>query len=76
MDISPSMQEFGSTLVAKSSVTSSPVSSMLRNVSDLSLSDFGEDKCFSLTKVLGYHVVYGESLHPKMHHFLDGIFED
>ncbi|XP_031560816.1 glycerol-3-phosphate acyltransferase 1, mitochondrial-like isoform X2 [Actinia tenebrosa] len=58
MDLSVSMQEFGSTMVARSSVTSSPASSMLRNVSDLSLSDFGEDKCFSLTKVLGYHVIY------------------
>ncbi|KAK3749037.1 hypothetical protein QZH41_018056, partial [Actinostola sp. cb2023] len=58
MDCSPIMQEFGSDMVARSSVTSTPASSMLRNYSDLSLSDFGEEQCFMLTKVLGYHVIY------------------
>ena len=50
------MQDFASSMVVKSS---SPLSSMVRNFSDQSLSDIGDDKCFTLTKVLGNHVIYG-----------------
>ena len=59
MDLSQHMKEFASSLVAKATTNSSPRSSLLRNYSDVSLSDMGDDKCFALTKALGYHVIYG-----------------
>lgn len=59
MDKSQPMNEFAANLVAKVTATSSPRSSLLRNSSDVSLVDMGDDKCFSLTRALGYHVVYG-----------------
>lgn len=58
MDLSQQMKEFASSLVAKATTNSSPRSSLLRNYSDVSLSDMGDDKCFALTKALGYHVIY------------------
>ena len=59
MDLSQPMKDFASSLVAKATVNSSSRSSLLRNYSDVSLSDMGDDKSFALTKALGYHVVYG-----------------
>ena len=59
MDQSQPMKDFASNIVAKATVTSSSRSSILRNYSDVSLVDMGEEKTFALTKALGYHVVYG-----------------
>lgn len=59
MDQSQPMKDFAANLVAKATVTSSPTSSLLRNSSDVSLVDMGDDRCFTLTKALGYHVIYG-----------------
>ena len=59
MDQSQPMKDFTNSLVAKATTTSSPKSSLLRNYSDVSLVDMGDDKCFALTKALGYHVIYG-----------------
>lgn len=59
MDQSEPMKDFASSLVAKTTTSSSPKSSLLRNYSDVSLVDMGDDKCFALTKALGYHVIYG-----------------
>ena len=59
MDLSQPMKDFATSLVAKATTTSSPRSSLLRNYSDVSLDEMGDDKCFTLTKALGYHVVYG-----------------
>lgn len=59
MDLSQPMKDFASSLVAKATANSSSRSSLLRNYSDVSLSDMGDDKSFALTKALGYHVVYG-----------------
>ena len=61
MEQSLIMQDFASGMVAKASTKSPAMSSMIRNSSDLSLSDIGDDKCFNLTKALGYHVIYGKS---------------
>jgi len=58
MDLSQPMKDFATSLVAKATTTSSPRSSLLRNYSDVSLDEMGDDKCFTLTKALGYHVVY------------------
>ncbi|KAL9984013.1 hypothetical protein ACROYT_G006267 [Oculina patagonica] len=58
MDQSQPMKEFATAVVAKATATSSPRSSLLRNSSDVSLVDMGDDKCFTLTRALGYHVVY------------------
>ena len=63
------MQDFASSMVVKSS---SPLSSMVRNFSDQSLSDIGDDKCFTLTKVLGYHVIYG--MYSKLEDFTATMF--
>ena len=63
------MQDFASSVVVKSS---SPLSSMVRNFSDQSLSDIGDDKCFTLTKVLGYHVIYGT--YSKLEDFTATMF--
>ena len=59
MDQSHPMKDFAADLVAKATVTSTPRSSLLRNNSDVSLDDVGDDRCFTLTKALGYHVIYG-----------------
>ena len=59
MDQSQPMKDFASNMVAKATVTSSSRSSILRNYSDVSLVDMGEEKTFALTKALGYHVIYG-----------------
>lgn len=59
MDQSQPMKEFATDLVAKATATSPPRSSLLRNSSDVSLADMGDDRCFSLTRALGYHAVYG-----------------
>jgi len=59
MDLSHPMKDFADNLVSKATVTSTPRSSLLRNNSDVSLEDVGDDKCFTLTKALGYHVIYG-----------------
>ena len=59
MDQSQPMKDFAVALAAKATTNSSPRSSLLRNYSDVSLVDMGDDKCFTLTKTLGYHVVYG-----------------
>lgn len=58
MDQSEPMKDFASSLVVKATTSSSPKSSLLRNYSDVSLVDMGDDKCFVLTKALGYHVIY------------------
>ncbi|XP_048584853.1 glycerol-3-phosphate acyltransferase 1, mitochondrial [Nematostella vectensis] len=58
MDNSSIMQEFSSSMAAKASMTSTPLSSLLRNVSDVSIAAMGDDRCFLLTKALGYHVIY------------------
>ncbi|KAK2572932.1 Glycerol-3-phosphate acyltransferase 1 [Acropora cervicornis] len=58
MDQSQPMKDFASNIVAKATVTSSSRSSILRNYSDVSLVDMGEEKTFALTKALGYHVIY------------------
>lgn len=58
MDLSQPMKDFASSLVAKATANTSSRSSLLRNYSDVSLSDMGDDKSFALTKALGYHVVY------------------
>ncbi|XP_020610069.1 glycerol-3-phosphate acyltransferase 1, mitochondrial-like isoform X1 [Orbicella faveolata] len=58
MDLSHPMKDFADNLVSKATVTSTPRSSLLRNNSDVSLEDVGDDKCFTLTKALGYHVIY------------------
>lgn len=60
MDQSHPMKDFAADLVAKATVTSTPRSSLLRNNSDVSLDDVGDDRCFTLTKALGYHVIYGK----------------
>lgn len=59
MDLSQPMKDFATSLVAKATTTSSPRSSLLRNYSDVSLVDMGDDKCFTLTRALGCHVIYG-----------------
>ena len=59
MDQSQPMKDFASNIVAKATVTSSSRPSILRNYSDVSLVDMGEEKTFALTKALGYHVIYG-----------------
>lgn len=59
MDQSHPMKDFAADLVAKATVTSTPRSSLLRNNSDVSLDDVGDDRCFTLTKALGYHIIYG-----------------
>ena len=61
MDQSQPMKDFASNIVAKATVTSSSRPSILRNYSDVSLVDMGQEKTFALTKALGYHVIYGES---------------
>ena len=58
------MKEFAVDLMAKVADTSSPRSSLLRNYSDVSLNEMGDDKCFTLTKALGYHVIHGRFLIP------------
>lgn len=58
MDQSQPMKDFASNIVAKATVTSSSRPSILRNYSDVSLVDMGEEKTFALTKALGYHVIY------------------
>ena len=59
MDVSQPLKEFAAHVTAKMSVKSSPQSSLLRNYSDLSLTELVDDRCFALTNALGYHVVYG-----------------
>ena len=59
MDQSQPMKDFASNLVTKAAVTSSSRASILRNYSDVSLVDMGDEKTYALTKALGYHVVYG-----------------
>lgn len=58
MDHSQPMKDFASNLVTKAAVTSSSRASILRNYSDVSLVDMGDEKTYALTKALGYHVVY------------------
>ena len=77
MDQSHPMKDFASDLVAKAAVTSTPRSSLLRNNSDVSLDDVGDDRCFSLTKALGYHVIYGRfyiSVNYLVQHCLFSVF--
>lgn len=77
MDQSHPMKDFASDLVAKATVTSAPRSSLLRNNSDVSLDDVGDDRCFSLTKALGYHVIYGRfyvSVYCVVQHCLSSVF--
>lgn len=57
MDQSQPMQEFAAKSLARASDISSPKSSLVRNHSEVSLSELGDDKCFTLTKALGYHAI-------------------
>ena len=59
MDQSQPMQEFAAKALLRASDISSPKSSLVRNYSEVSLSEIGDDKCFNLTKALGYHAIHG-----------------
>lgn len=58
MDQSQPMQEFAAKALLRASDISSPKSSLVRNYSEVSLSEIGDDKCFTLTKALGYHAIH------------------
>ena len=59
MDQSQPMQEFAAKALLRASDITSPKSSLVRNYSEVSLSEIGDDKCFTLTKALGYHAIHG-----------------